>query len=188
MSTVASAHRDDERQLDSNHPLERVRKSLRGMYRNPFGKLILGYFATLNRTDTVVKVEDLENLPLLDRTEIIEQLRRLTDPMNLGKFKTGRKGYSSRFESYYNLKEIGQFAMRLSQAQESLQRKAGEVTLDVNEDQEVEEPGSLSDEMPCLEHRFMLRPNYLVNIRLPKDLTDSEALRLSDFVKALPFH
>lgn len=40
---------------------------------------------------------------------------------------------------------------------------------------------------PMLKHIYRLRGDYVVKLRLPMDLTPSEATRLADFIKTLPF-
>jgi hypothetical protein len=40
---------------------------------------------------------------------------------------------------------------------------------------------------PMLKHIYRLRGDYVVKLRLPMDLTSTEANRLADFIKTLPF-
>jgi hypothetical protein len=38
-----------------------------------------------------------------------------------------------------------------------------------------------------ISHRYVLRPDFLLTVGLPSDLTRTEATRLAEFIKSLPF-
>ena len=49
------------------------------------------------------------------------------------------------------------------------------------------EPSKPAEAPAMIEHRFVVRPDYVVTFELPVDLSDVEARRLARFVIALPF-
>lgn len=56
-------------------------------------------------------------------------------------------------------------------------------------DSEPEPEPEVTEEEPAgaLQHRFYLRPDFIVKLKLPADLTESEADRLRTFIASLPF-
>lgn len=47
--------------------------------------------------------------------------------------------------------------------------------------------GNADAEGPARTHQFYLRPDFVVSVELPVDMTTAEARRLADFVLCLPF-
>jgi hypothetical protein len=50
-----------------------------------------------------------------------------------------------------------------------------------------EEENDEEEQEELLEHRFRLRPDMVVPIELPADITAAEAERLSNFIHSIPF-
>ncbi|HYI12734.1 MAG TPA: hypothetical protein VEK57_27035 [Thermoanaerobaculia bacterium] len=43
------------------------------------------------------------------------------------------------------------------------------------------------DAAAVIDHRYVLRPDFHITVRLPTDLTKTEATRLAEFIRTLPF-
>lgn len=104
------------------------------------------------------------------RAELIEMFRGLQS-VRCGKFRTGRRGWPSRFEWHTGLVSVGRLVTGDST----------EVEVD-SEDKRDDVEESL-----LFQHTFRLRPDLEVGIELPFDLTQHEATRLGDFIRTLPF-
>jgi len=106
----------------------------------------------------------------LSRGQIIEMFREL-EAAGCGEFLTGRRGWPSRFAWKVGLVSIGKAA-------------AGEI-------QEIEEipAGTPTEEetLQMIPHVYQLRQDLKVTLELPADMTQREAIRLSEFVRSLPF-
>lgn len=142
--------------------------------------LILDDFAGRQRNQRVTKVDQvLSRLSThaLARTDVIRIFRKLEE-LGYGEFVEGRRGHPSRFEWRFGLVSVGKAAAGTSQVLEEVRENEDED--DDSEPTSVNLPGSLS-------HKFQLRPDWQIDLILPSDLTAREALRLSDFVKTLPF-
>src|SRR5690606_27511620 len=106
----------------------------------------------------------------------VEFFKQLAEA-NCGEFVVGRKGHSSRFEWGVGLVSVGRVASGQLNQVERLADVELSRELDDGADAEPDE----------LNHRFKLRPDFEVDLRLPRDLTTAEAGRLADFARTLPF-
>lgn len=107
----------------------------------------------------------------VSRRDVIELFKSLQDA-GCGTFVVGRRGKPSRFEWSVDLTDVGRSA-------------AGEhvkVEAITESDQE-----DIDDNGEMVEHRYHLRAGVELRIALPRDLTVSEAGRVADFVRTLPF-
>jgi hypothetical protein len=148
---------------------------IRALYKkDQVARSVFDYFARRTNDATETKVDRILSILKkegndLSRGQIIEFFKVL-ETLGAGKFVTGRRGWPSRFVWDVGLVSLAKIAGGESQ---ELQNKAA---------------ASLADEEgETLSHIFHLRPDLQIKIELPADLTVSEASRLSDFVKSLPF-
>lgn len=123
-----------------------------------------------NQTETTID-RSLNNLKQLGgtftRADLIRVLKALAE-IGCGEFVTGRRGWPLRFVWGTDMIGVGRVA--------------------AGEDQQIEQYSE--DEEPTrslLTHAFYLRPDTLVELELPIDLSPDEADRLAKFVNALPF-
>ena len=138
-------------------------------------KAMLDHFASRERNRRTTTIERLlSNLAndgtKLSRGDVIKVLQWL-EKLGCGHFIAGRKGHPSRFEWSVGLVDVGRAA-------------AGEV-IEIEPapaEELAEEP---ADDL--LEHHFRLRKDLDVPLRLPADLSATEAARLAAFVQTLPF-
>jgi hypothetical protein len=160
--------------------------------RDQVGRAVLDRFAILAENSHSISVTTLESYMRAlgsPRGQIIKFLK-LLEELRWGVFKTGRRGGISRFESHLSLKKIGQLAGYRPDAEiDPIQDEGSESAAD---DFQSTNGVSRSDEMPAsspqlLKHRFLLRPDYAINIDLPVNLTNAEADRFADFIKSVPF-
>lgn len=121
----------------------------------------------LDRAVAVLAARDVR-ASVADVREVFRQLEQL----GCGRYVIGRRGHPSRFIWTAGLVSVGQVA-------------SGE---DV-EIEEVRTPGDLEDGATAetLDHVFQLRPSLTVSFSLPANLTPTEAARLGDFIRTLPF-
>ncbi|HYI08075.1 MAG TPA: hypothetical protein VEK57_03300 [Thermoanaerobaculia bacterium] len=107
------------------------------------------------------------------RREVIAVFKKL-HRIGTGFFIVGRRSRPSRFAPIESLSlaEIGHAAR--GDSAPGRDRAPG--------------PGA-ADLQPAgvIVHRFVLRPDFLLTVELPSDLTRAEAARISEFIKSLPF-
>ncbi|MHB8762676.1 MAG: hypothetical protein ACYC6J_09920 [Coriobacteriia bacterium] len=156
-----------------NYDIDAIRKLYAS---SSAAKAALDYFAGRQNNANASKVDRLLDVLRyrghdVSRFDIIEFFRAL-EAAKCGRFVIGRKGHPTRFEWSASLISVGQAA-------------AGET----NVVDELTDTEALSDDddTGLLEHRFRLRADLELTIELPDDLTASEAGRLADFIKTLPF-
>lgn len=104
----------------------------------------------------------------INRGEIVSIFRAFEEA-DCGQFVTDRHNNPLRFEWKVPMIQMAKAA-------------SGETT----GDQDTIETSN-EEIQDFLAHQFHLRPEITVELELPIDLTDSEAKRLADFVRALPF-
>lgn len=106
----------------------------------------------------------------LKKSEVIAAFRALEES-GCGKYVEGRHGWPSRFVWEVKSLEVSAAA----RGKQALERDP------------VENGDALAEDVELLEHSFVLRPDVVITIELPTDLTRSEANRLAAFIQALPF-
>ena len=132
----------------------------------------------------------------IDRPEIVQFFQSL-HAMGLGEFLSGDEGRRPRFVWGYPLLDLPRVASgeawELQPLQESPEIGNGHSEIELDEDDILEDSpvgdsrgGSLSGGS-MIKHIYRLRGDYVVKLRLPMDLTPTEAGRLADFIKTLPF-
>jgi hypothetical protein len=143
---------------------------------------IMSLFKDRERNANTTKVETIEN-SLRDsethfsRYEIIKFLQELAT-VGCGKFVVGRRGQPSRFEWQVDARELSQALLEKTASHVD----KPDLALNGAETHKGTTPTSLS----TLNHRFNLRPDFVVTMILPVDLTSNEAQRLQHFIGALP--
>ena len=137
-------------------------------------RLLFDHFAKRTNDASETKVDRILSLMKgeghdLSRGQVIDVFKEL-EKLECGRFVTGRHGWPSRFVWTVSLVGVGKVA-------------GGE-----NQQLKTKASGSSEDETPAnLTHNFHLRPDMQIKLELPSDLTTAEALRLAEFIKALPF-
>jgi hypothetical protein len=113
----------------------------------------------------------------LGRAYVISAMKQL-DQHKLGKFTVGRRSKESRMTWDVDLGELGKIAQGLADDFDdpALSHGFSSRAPDV--------PGAGSDEIL---HVFHLRPDLRNSLKLPSNLTASEAKRVADFIQSLPF-
>lgn len=153
-------------------------EGVRELYKtNPTAAKILDYFANRERSGAV-QVNRVQGLfPDLKRSEIIATFRQL-ESLGFGRFLAGRRSKGSRFLPKVSLRDLGQAA-----AGADIIVRTVENPIDADDEPATIRHPSIS----TIRHLFRLRPNFLVQIELPSDLTQKEAERLALNIRALPF-
>ncbi|HYI07493.1 MAG TPA: hypothetical protein VEK57_00355 [Thermoanaerobaculia bacterium] len=107
------------------------------------------------------------------RREVIAVFKKLQQ-IGAGFFIVGRRSLPSRFVPIESLSlaEIGRAARGNSAP--GRDRAPGPGAAD------LQAAGVIS-------HRFVLRPDFLLTVELPSDLTRAEATRIAEFIRSLPF-
>lgn len=106
----------------------------------------------------------------LKRSEVIAAFRALADA-GCGRYVEGRHGWPSRF-----VWEV-----------RSLDVSAAARGVQILEREPKSNGVSSEEDVELVEHSFVLRPDVVIALELPPDLTRSEASRLAAFVQALPY-
>jgi hypothetical protein len=165
--------------VDRNGDKVDIRR-IKGLYgQAPANKAALDYFAARQKNSAKTTVDRLlaalrqegHDVP---RADIIELFKALEEA-KCGAFVVGRKGHPTRFEWSASLVSVGRAATG----------EVGEIeALSEAEEEELEDDAASAE---LISHRFVLRPDFEVQLQLPSDLTAVEASRLSEFVRTLPF-
>ncbi|MGZ5441160.1 MAG: hypothetical protein ACXW5U_05345 [Thermoanaerobaculia bacterium] len=138
-------------------------------------RAVLDHFASRQQDRTEINVDRMLELLggegyVLSRSEVIEVFRAL-EKLGAGTFIVGRKKYPSRFQRTVNLIELGKAARGETQTVPVTRSESHASTI----------------KSDVIAHRYVLRPDFTVSLQLPQDLTTSEATRLAEFLKTLPF-
>jgi hypothetical protein len=129
------------------------------------------------------------------RNEVIRFFKQL-ETAGAGKFLVGRRGSASRFIWNYQPSELIRVVFPLL-GSSGVSKGGGKAPAPHHETdtaRDAQIPRSPGTEMPrdhqtlLIPHSFQLRPDLLVVLELPGDLTLLEAQRLSSFIGSLPFH
>jgi hypothetical protein len=111
------------------------------------------------------------------RKEAIEGLRRLAK-LRFGRFVVGRRGSKTRLE----LSREGRDVLRKHfEIEDPVPQSTHEGPASVNASSDA------NNGEATIAHQFVLRPDVLVRLSLPADLSANEAARLARFVESLPF-
>ncbi len=172
---------------------------------NPNAKIVLEYFTTRQLDENVVTIDDLQHLfqkkqRVIARQDIISIFKDL-EKLRVGDFKIGRRTQKTRFVSKISLVSVGNAVVinkidegnRANQAIEQPQLKLEKVS-EVSQENEnnqgfgTEETTTVNkDEVKFFSYSFPLRSNIVIALRLPADLNNAEAERLTGFIKTLPY-
>jgi len=142
-------------------------------------KAAFDYFAQRQNGSARTTVDSLQVALRRDgndvaRSDIVDLFKSL-EAAECGSFVIGRKGHPSRFEWRVSLIDVGRSA-------------AGEaVKVEAITDAERADSEELDEVETLLEHRYRLRPEVELRFELPLNLTPAEAVRISDFIRTLPF-
>lgn len=152
-------------------------QALRSLYiSNAVAKAMFDHFATRQRssaetkTDRVISILEQEGRGV-SRSEVIAVFRQL-EQAGCGEYVEGRHGHPSRFVWLVDLREVGRAANGTSAAVSVRPPSASSA---------AEEDDAL------LPHDFRLRPGLVLRFEFPADLTVTEAGRIADYVRTLPF-
>lgn len=150
--------------------------SLKALYdSDPVARTIFEYLASRQRNSPETLAERLltrllEKGLTCSKTDVIRFFKAL-EQAGCGSFILGRKGRPSRFRWSVSLISVGRAA-------------AGNA---VNVEAITETEPEPEQEENILTHKFVLRPDFELTFTLPGDLSTSEASRLAEFIKTLPF-
>ena len=153
-------------------------KAINGLYNsNPAAKIIFTELANMPRQDETV-LDTLEHKlkragKPVPRAEIVKFFKLLQD-FGAGELIVGRKGHSSRFRWQVD----------------SINLSTIDVSFDKPETPKINGTSDIlgtSGPTVLITHRFQLRADLVVEIKLPADLTTAEAGRLGQFINAIPF-
>jgi hypothetical protein len=155
---------------------------LRRLYRSDeSAKAVFDHLAKRERSRKELAVERLAiNIAnegsKASRADVMRVLKEL-ERAGCGKYIPGRKGHQSRFSWDVDMVAVG----RNAAGQDTPIEQVDAATLAEDDSTEgVSVDGEVT-------HSFRLRPDLSVDLKLPSDLTSTEATRLADFVRTLPF-
>lgn len=119
----------------------------------------------------VLRARELEAGHLLDRWEAVDFIQKFARE-GWGRYVVGRRGFETRLL-------LDPHTLR------SLRTPASAPSADGIAPASPPN-GNSADSVEEFEHVFQLRPDYLVKVLLPKDLSEKEATRLGRYVESLP--
>ena len=108
------------------------------------------------------------------KPDVIAAFREL-ETADCGKYIEGRHRHKSRFA----------WSVKSTQLSHAIKDESSQPQIEEITDQDSSEEYEYESE--TVEHTFVLRSEFVVNIELPEDLTKSESKRLSRFMLSLPF-
>lgn len=155
-------------------------KALSGLYHSSKeGRIILNELATMPRQQETL-LESLEKR-LAGHKEItrrgIVTFFKTLETFGVGEFIPGRRGHSSRFKWEVD-------SVNVSRLDVEFPNGNGEP---VQAEQYKHEQGKHEQGSNVITHKFQLRPEMVVSINLPSNITVSEAARFCKFIESLPF-
>lgn len=151
--------------------------TLKQIYRkNEWARPFFEWAANRQKDANVTTIERLVTLTGIGYRELITLARMLED-VGIVRFIPGRKGFKSRIEWNFSVKNIG--AASMGKADELV-----EVGSDVEDDSISE---NIRADTDTIQHTYSLRPDRTITITLPKDFTSKEAERFASFIQTLPF-
>ena len=142
--------------------------------KSPVARLILGHFASRQRNSTQTTVDGLRAALLregreVSRNDVVSTFKELAEA-GCGTFVVGRKGHPTRFEWVVALSRAGSVAVAKA----------------TTANDQIAEPEQSNSRM-TLDHQYILRQDFTVKLSLPLDLSETEASRLADFIRTIPF-
>jgi len=166
---------------------------------------IVRYFHELGEKNPSQKIVEVGKLQAFleqrdsahERTFVIDALRNLQGT-GVGRFIVGRRGKKSRFETSLPLREIAQkitAVVAQDAADDGLTVRSDLANIQAlpnpsfpgqtrKPDSDIQEQG---DSKRFIKIQFKVAHDFFVSARIPETLSRSDALKLADFIKALPF-
>jgi hypothetical protein len=130
-----------------------------------------------NRSETTVSV--LRWQAGLDE-DAVKNLFSELENIGLGEYVPGRHGHPCRFRWALPVKVVAAVAVGASDEPLEVEAPAAPAAVAAGG---VGGPGAAA----VIRHPYTLRPDFVVTIVLPPNLTPVEATRLADFIRTLPF-
>lgn len=136
---------------------------------------------SIDLDDFVRRFKDENIASELEQRKLSIEFFKKLDACGVGNFLVGRRGKSTRFIWRDAMLDVAQIALDKETTQNNLPEQVERTTnIDNLSDQKDHSKTTFS-------HKYILRQNYEVTLNLPVDLTETEAERLSNFIKTLPF-
>lgn len=157
---------------------------------------ILDVIAARDGAPAETTVETLLQDAAVDRPAAIDALRQLA-MAGCGDFIVGRRGAPTRFRWIAGMNRLGDLMAR-GEVPPASAAVAAAVRAPAHHAPAPHQPPDAPmapDEAPepdetrpaLVTHRFQLRPDLVIQLHLPRDLTTREAERLGMFIDSLPF-
>lgn len=151
---------------------KKVLEELKRYYKaSESGRRMLDYLAGRENNSRKSLVERMGYVTGLSRADVIEVFREF-EKMEFGRFVIGRRGQPSRFEWDVAMVSVGLVATGEGNA------------IETDDIEEGADDGVGAGEV---KHTYRLRPDVQTEFTLPENLTSTEAARLAEFIKTLPF-
>jgi hypothetical protein len=113
----------------------------------------------------------------------IKKVYRQFEELGLGKYIEGRWGHLCRFEWAIAMRQVAKVAAGKGKDEILI---APDSTASIDDSGEMNGTADGGDETEALDHRYNLRADFAVSLRLPRNLSSSEATRLADYIRTLP--
>lgn len=160
--------------LDAQQKEREAREALvEALKTYPAAKDVLEHLAFAEEHYKVSNVQGIVNSIECDYYEVVKVLKHL-DVHKLGQFIVGRKGKDTRIVWNFHPRSIGNLAFNESNSLSPISNEMKEY------DGGVENRETIS-------HNFYLRPNFNLELKLPKDFNRKDLNRLEKWLDTIPF-
>jgi hypothetical protein len=118
----------------------------------------------------------------------IKKVYREFEKLHLGKYVEGRWDHLCRFEWALPMRDVARVAAGKGGDPDLVPVESnGRGSFPDNGNGGDEEEAEVRDGAAALCHSYNLRSDFAVSLRLPSNFSPSEAARLADFIRTLPF-
>lgn len=131
---------------------------------------VFNWMGSYERSPSETSIERLANELSVSEFEARDVAREL-EGVGCGRLLLGRKGNKTRMVWEYNFRTMVAAAKGTSKK------------LQAADADEVRRPSGGA----FIEHQFAMRPDYIVTLTLPADITAKEADRFATFIRSIPF-
>jgi hypothetical protein len=145
---------------------------------HPGVKAIFDFATDKNKNVSEITADHIEKYAAhigtdIGRYYIVDAFKKIAE-LELGDYIVGRRGQPTRLRWMMPMLEANQLAH-------------GEISSSTTEITSNEKKPQMTEQPNIISHSFNLRPNFIVELKLPQDFNEKEAVRLSEFIRTLPF-
>jgi hypothetical protein len=123
------------------------------------------------------RIRELESALNISHRKAISIFKRL-EKIDIGFITPGRHGYATRLTWKCSLLELAKELWKELEERE---------TRELSDEEGAKSQNTATPRQDQLEHSYVLRPDFVVRVRLPLDITKNETERLANWARTLAF-